>query len=457
MEGIMKLHAPGSSSSGVSDIIPTDGSVWNMAITPDGSKLYLAMGKAGVKRLSTGTGKLVQISDRVCPEHVAIDAEGKRLYVAYQCGGPMGRAGHDSIEVFDIRTEHSLGIIHGFPIVGRTPAISPDGKLLAIDGYDACSNPEYDHEGCPEIGASLLHLFRATDRQFIATIPFPKEVETLAHFVDNNRYLLFGARAAVYDGARYTKLEELDLGNPVRGAVRSPDGRRVYLGLLGASSIAVLEPEGTDCSLPRAGLAMYFTGDGTLQDAVDLGGLRQQGNVRFVPGKVGQAFSFDGSASLLLPWAGHNNEIGAHDFSIALYGRPANIQDEQVLIDWTADSPHRGFQMRRSADHGFVFQSWPGRVEFAGRMTIQPRVWYHLVLTRRGQGAEFYVNGVLEQRGPALEKTIGLISAMRIGSGASGNRGFQGDIDEIAFYAKALTSEEVRDIYRMRGSGPCKL
>lgn len=113
--------------------------------------------------------------------------------------------------------------------------------------------------------------------------------------------------------------------------------------------------------------------------------------------------------------------------------------------------------MRRSADHGFVFQSWPGSAQFEAHLNIVPRVWYHLVLTRGDQGTQFYVNGVLQQRGRALEKIVDLITPMRIGSDASGNRGFQRDLDEIAFYARALTSKEVQTIYRIRESGRCKL
>ena len=58
---------------------------------------------------------------------------------------------------------------------------------------------------------------------------------------------------------------------PFEYGLFSPDGRRVYLGLLDSGSLAVLELEGADCSLPGAGLVMHFTGDGTLEDASDLG------------------------------------------------------------------------------------------------------------------------------------------------------------------------------------------
>ena len=54
-------------------VIPTGGPVWGMAITPDGKKVFLAMSNAGVRRISTGSGHLTPLTDRVCPEHLALD------------------------------------------------------------------------------------------------------------------------------------------------------------------------------------------------------------------------------------------------------------------------------------------------------------------------------------------------------------------------------------------------
>ena len=129
-------------------LIATGGPVISMAITPDGEKLFLAMGTSGLKRLSTGSGKLAVVSDRVCPENLEMDQQGKRLYVAYQCTGPKAQDGHDSVEILDAESEVSLGIVTGPPMVSGLPFASPDGKLVLLDGLDACSAPQYDHAGC---------------------------------------------------------------------------------------------------------------------------------------------------------------------------------------------------------------------------------------------------------------------------------------------------------------------
>jgi WD40 repeat protein len=96
-------------------MIETSGPVMSLSMTPDGKKLFIAMSQQGLARLLIAAGKMEQITDRICVEHVRVDPRGKNLYVSYQCDGPSGRAGHDALEVFDIATEKSIGIVSGPP------------------------------------------------------------------------------------------------------------------------------------------------------------------------------------------------------------------------------------------------------------------------------------------------------------------------------------------------------
>ena len=136
--------------------LPTGGQIYDFAIDPRGRRLFLAMGQLGLKRLSLPSGSLTQITDRVCPIYVAIDHQGKRLYVAYQCLGRSGRPGHDSLEIFDADPETSLGIVNGRPMVGGPTIISLDDRLALLDGGDACSSPAYDHAGCLSVPSHVF-------------------------------------------------------------------------------------------------------------------------------------------------------------------------------------------------------------------------------------------------------------------------------------------------------------
>lgn len=191
--------------------ISTGGPVWDLAVTPDGEKLFLAMGAAGLKRLSTRTGKIDQVSDRVCPEHLAVDRAGKRLYVSYQCGGPTGRRGHDSMEIFDVDKEANLGIVTGPPMVGGPISVSPDGKLVVVDGLDACWTPDYDHQGCPPAPSLVYYLIRTSDRLILNQFAFPLVPRDggngAPHFVDDSRFLILGDSVLVEDAIGYRVLE----------------------------------------------------------------------------------------------------------------------------------------------------------------------------------------------------------------------------------------------------------
>src|SRR4029453_970905 len=85
----------------------------------------------------------------------------RRLFLSYQCGGPVGRSGHDAIEIIDEITRRPVVAEAGPPLVGSRLAVSPDEQHLWIDTADACTNPEYDGVGCPSDSGPVLHALRA--------------------------------------------------------------------------------------------------------------------------------------------------------------------------------------------------------------------------------------------------------------------------------------------------------
>jgi hypothetical protein len=117
-------------------MIPTGGPVFDMAATPDGAKLFLTLGTAGLKRLIVGKSDLMQISDRVSAQYLAIDPQG-RLYVSYQNEGPAGQRGHDTVEIFDSDKEVRLGMVSGPPHGGWSSCRCPQRRPRAF-GRPGC-------------------------------------------------------------------------------------------------------------------------------------------------------------------------------------------------------------------------------------------------------------------------------------------------------------------------------
>jgi hypothetical protein len=149
-----------TSRGSVERLIPAGRPIFDLTVTPDEKRIFLAMASAGLRRILTASGEAATLSEFACPMFVVMDGEGKRLFVSYQCAGPGGRAGHDALEIYDTDSERTVGLIHDLPMVGGRPSVSPDGKLLLLDGYDACTNPAYDHVGCPEAPGHVFHLLR---------------------------------------------------------------------------------------------------------------------------------------------------------------------------------------------------------------------------------------------------------------------------------------------------------
>src|ERR1035437_6205147 len=168
----------------VERLIPTGRAVFDLTVTPDGKKIFLAMASGGLRGIRAPPGEPATLSEFACPLYVAMDGEGKRLFVSYECGGPGGRAGHDAFEIYDTASERTVGVIRDLPMVGGRPSVSPDGKLLLLDGNDACTNPAYDHAGCPQAPGHVFHLVRVSDLRVLKSFSRPHDTHNAAFLPD---------------------------------------------------------------------------------------------------------------------------------------------------------------------------------------------------------------------------------------------------------------------------------
>ena len=88
----------------------------------------------------------------------------------------------------------------------------------------------------------------------------------------------------------------------------------------------------------------------------------------------------------------------------------------------------------------------PGRLAFGkhiGRTKIEPRRWYHLAFVRNGD----FIEVCVDNAEPEIAAHVGrppVVDRVTLGGGGEGKHHFEGKIDEIAVYDRALT----RDILR---------
>ncbi|MGH9664816.1 MAG: YncE family protein, partial [Bryobacteraceae bacterium] len=278
--------------------IHTGAPVFGLAVSPDNRKLFIAMGNSGLARIDLKTQDRRILSSVAYPFDVGLDGSGRNLYVAYQRGGPGGRWGHDAMAIYDTKTENVSYVIKDLPMVGIKPLFAPRDEVVLLDFADACWSSFYDHIGCPAAPSGGFHLWRPADRRIIATLALPKLYEAGGFLREGTRLLLVANEMAVWDWASHRTLEKMRVPK-AGGEVEIASSRDRVFVPLDAGGILVLEPEKLQCQPPALGLVNFYSGDGTLDDAQATGRLTTRGNVQFVPGRIGQAFAFDGRSALL--------------------------------------------------------------------------------------------------------------------------------------------------------------
>jgi YVTN family beta-propeller protein len=164
-----------------------------------------------------------------CAVNLALAEHQNEIFVAYQCGS---RPGHDPVAIYCLTAKDScrsaydqIASISGFPNVGGMMSISPDENYLWEYGIDACSQPAYDHKGCPgndpakgtDEPTKILNLID-TDSLVVRTYPF--------RLTDDSGFVSFSPELEAYIGgqAGIKVLKKPGIGSPEKLNPPIPDG-----------------------------------------------------------------------------------------------------------------------------------------------------------------------------------------------------------------------------------------
>jgi DNA-binding beta-propeller fold protein YncE len=456
-----------------------------MALTADGRTLYVAARFSGLQRVEIAKRQVFSMASMVCPVNVALAPDGRRLYVDYQCKGPGGSPGHDSIDVIDTATGTSIGAITGLPHVGSSLAISPDGSQLWVPAHDACIAAEYDHAGCPVVPGYAISVLRTSDNKVVRTLGFQVgEYASGPWFLPgDSRVLLGGSALQLFSSASLHAVEVLPFASS--GVVAfSPDRARAYAILytevsqpdstgrrlppiLGKRRIAVLDLMPDKCSPPPPGMVAFWTGDGTANDVHgDTHALLENG-AGFAPGLVGQAFQFDGvDDSASVPGIGTIDVRGQFAFSawVKTAAGPSGPQSSYIAELASPELGSTGWQLFIDGSNSIVScmtqrasESSRPTVCVRTRAVVQTGAWQHIVMVRNATQSDIYVNGRLEASspGPAPGFSAMRRPQLRLGSRLESGSFFRGLLDEVSFYNRALQPDEVQRLFAARERGTC--
>ena len=183
-----------------------------------------------------------------------------------------------------------------------------------------------------------------------------------------------------------------------------------------------------------------------------------------VPGKVGQAFNFNGTNAYVVVAASSSLNVGAGSgLTVETWIKPADVSIAQPLVEWNGgffdahfwiSFPSTGTLYANLVDTSRNYHEFTS----AGGLLTQGS-YQHVALTydkSSGIGT-FFVNGaVVAQQNlgsftPDTEHTLYL--GLRPSGGAVTR--FAGQMDEVCVYGRALSTAEIQAIYNAGSAGKC--
>jgi hypothetical protein len=218
-------------------------------------------------------------------------------------------------------------------------------------------------------------------------------------------------------------------------------------------------------------LVSWWPGDGNAEDIADGNNGILRGDATFAPGMVGQAFSFDGDGDFVeVPDAPNLNP--SDQVSIDLWMKPdlnnpmdgccqGVVQAEFYFIAIAPGAgPATGVIMA-------VKEQFSSDLS-GGGFALTPGEWHHVAGVFDGASVSMHVNGQLVAEAPASGPIPPMNPGRFLGIGTQvggipgpvpppPNAGhFNGLIDEVELFNRALTTAEIKAIFDAGSAGNCK-
>jgi len=168
-------------------------------------------------------------------------------------------------------------------------------------------------------------------------------------------------------------------------------------------------------------------------------------------GKIGGAYQFNGTSDYTgASTPGDINATFIKGVTLSAWIKPDTVATATII---SRNGPyHLGINGNKA--YGAVcynpgvppFYAWPSVV---GSTVLEAGQWYHLVLTYDYTDIRIYVDGILDCAPSALAQDLLINGAdLNIGWDQPGfGNYFDGTIDEVSYYKRGLTGDEVRSLY----------
>ena len=215
-------------------------------------------------------------------------------------------------------------------------------------------------------------------------------------------------------------------------------------------------------SPPSAGLIAWWPGEGNANDVIGANNGTPIGGVTFKPGIVGQAFALDGTNGFICTSTAITNP---ENFTLEFWLKTTTTQGG-VLMGFgdsrtgTSSNYDRHIYLDNSGKlHFGVFNSGTQMADSVA--SYNDGYWHHVAaIMSTSAGTSLCVDGALVTNNPSATRAQDYSGWWRIGENnlhdwpsAPSSYYFNGLIDEVSIYDRALSSAEVQAIYNAGSSG----
>lgn len=207
------------------------------------------------------------------------------------------------------------------------------------------------------------------------------------------------------------------------------------------------------CTPPPAGMVAWFPGDGNANDIQGSNNGTINGGVTFPAGKVAQAFSFDGTGDVT-----YSTINAGSAYTIDFWVRPSSggptASRQEVIGNNFQDAQSFG-QITFTNTQIEYFQGGGIRVVSAAG-SVPFDAYTHVALTYDGSVNRLYINGNLVATSAVHTETFN--NPIKLGNSVLqvGNARFNGQLDEVEIFTRALSQTEIQAIVTADSAGKCK-
>jgi beta-galactosidase len=173
-------------------------------------------------------------------------------------------------------------------------------------------------------------------------------------------------------------------------------------------------------------------------------------DLKWVDGKRGKAIQYDGEGYVVIP---HEEFFNAPNFTVSVWAKLEQVYNYHYIIwkdgtQWPEEGPGRRVDIWVEMT-GPVTVMWNYQDRLDGRKVINDNKWHHIAEVYDGKSIKLYIDGALDAQAESAGKLPVNNESLWIGA-RPGNVAAKGIIDEVRFYDRALSEQQINALFEGR-------